>query len=421
MVVVKKLDNGVQVALEEIPYVKSIAFGIWVKNGTRNERPPENGISHFIEHMLFKGTSKRTAKDIAEQMDALGGQMNAYTTKEYTCYHTRTLDVNFTKALDIMSDIFLNSKFDHMEIEKEKDVIKEEIKMYDDNPEELAHDVFQNHIFRGSSLGMPILGTNSTINSFDENIIRNYYEKNYHTENTVLSLAGNFKINEIMQVLNKLFGQWSRKEKYTPYNTKARYDVSHTSRERDIEQIHLCMGFPAISRESEERYALGIFNTIFGGSMSSMLFQSIREEHGLSYSVYSYPTAFSDAGSFNIYCAMNLNQLKFVMEIIGRQIIKVRAKPIHQELINTTKEQMISNYIIGAESTMNRMIASGSSLLLKNKILSSDIIVEKIRKVGAEDIFDLCQRMFHIMEISWCGVGKISNIEMETTAKNVFS
>lgn len=415
------LDNGIRVALEPISHVRSTAFGIWVKNGTRNEQVHENGISHFIEHMMFKGTETRTATEIASEMDALGSQMNAYTTKEYTCYHTRTLDTNFYKALDVIADIFLNSNFDFLDVEKEKVVIKEEINMYDDSPDELVHDTLQNHLFRGSSLGMPILGTKETIETFTREQLLDYFYKNYHPENTVISVAGSFNESEMLTALNKYFGKWQNDEKYSPYNTHARYDVSHTSCERDTSQIHMCLGFPALARDDDYRYALGVFNTIFGGSMSSKLFQSVREERGLAYSIYSYPTAFSDVGAFNIYSAMNKEHLEKVMGIIAEEIYKVKENPLPQELVNKTKEQMISNYIIGAESTTNRMIATGSSLLLKDEILTQEEVIQKISDVGAEDIMSVCQRMFQIGDVSWCGVGDISNLEMETSAKNIFS
>lgn len=420
MVKIQKLDNGIAVAMESIPYVKSISFGIWVKNGTRNEKAEENGISHFIEHMLFKGTEKRTAKQIAEEMDALGGQLNAYTTKEYTSYQTRMLHTNFTKALDIMSDMFLNSVFEHFDVEKEKDVIREEIHMYDDSPDELVHDKMQNHIFRGCSLGFPILGTVETIDNLTDESVRAYYEANYHTENTVISVAGYFKEEEMFAELNRVFGQWNRKEKYAPYNTKGRYAVSHSAWEKDIEQLHLCLAFPGIDRNDDMRYALSVFNTIFGGGMSSRLFQKIREDHALSYSIYSYPTAFSDTGSFSIYAGLSEAHLDRVLEMIAEEINRVRMTPLAQAVVNATKEQMISNYIIGAESTMNRMVSAGAALLLKNEILPDDAVIERIRLVEAKDILEICERMFEWGEVSWCSVGKISAPHLERSVKQIY-
>ena len=293
MVIIRTLKNGIRVALEEIPYVRSISFGIWVKNGSRNERPHENGVSHYIEHMMFKGTENRSARQIAEEMDALGGQINAYTTKEYTCYHTRVLDRHFDRALDVMSDMLLRPLFAEGDVRKEKNVILEEIAMYDDAPEELVHDALQDSIWRDSALGMPILGTAETIDGFGAEFIREYYEKNYHTENIVLSAAGNFKLDDMLEKLNAALGGWKREQPSQPYNTAASYQIAAVEKEKDVEQVHVCLAFPGLEREHPMKYAAAIFNTLFGGGMSSRLFQRVREENGLTYSIYSYTTAFA--------------------------------------------------------------------------------------------------------------------------------
>ena len=347
--------------------------------------------------------------------------MNAYTTKEYTCYYTRTLDENFYEALDIMADMFLESLFAEKDIEKEKGVIVQEINMYEDAPDELVHDILQNGILSGSSLGMPILGTESTISNFTSKSMREFYEKNYHTENTVISVAGNFKTEEMLEKLNKTLGQWNSKKPYTPYNTVGSYKVNQMVREKEIEQLHLCLSFPALSREDPMRYALGIFNTIFGGGMSSKLFQKIREEHGLTYSIYSYPTAFSDVGMFSVYAGMSPNQLEKALELIAGEIEIMKHRPLSKELVQATKDQMISNYLIGAESTINRMNASGVSLLLKNEILTADEVIDQVKKVTSQDILNTLQKVFVEDQMSWCGVGKVNQKQMEGSIKKVFS
>ena len=353
MVTIRTLDNGIRVALESISYVRSISFGIWVKNGSRNELPQENGVSHYIEHMMFKGTKSRTARQIAEEMDALGGQINAYTTKEYTCYHTRVLDKHIDRALDVMSDMLLHPLIAQEEVQKERNVITEEIYMYDDAPEELVHDALQDAIWRDTSLGMPILGTEETIATFDADFIRAYYERNYHQENIVLSVAGNFEEEEMLGKLN---------------DTHAAYQISCVEKEKDIEQVHVCLAFPGLTREHPQKYALAIFNTLFGGGMSSRLFQKIREENGLTYSIYSYTTAFADTGVFTICASMNPNQTERVFELIAEELKEVTAEAFPEQLIAVTKEQMISNFIIGTESTLNRMTAAGASLLLRGEV-----------------------------------------------------
>ncbi|WP_304507428.1 M16 family metallopeptidase [Anaerotignum sp.] len=420
MVIIKKLDNGISVALEEIAYVRSISFGIWVKNGSRNERPEENGVSHFIEHMMFKGTENRTARQIAEEMDALGGQINAYTTKEYTCYHTRVLDEHFKRALDVMSDMVLRSLFAQKDVEKERNVITEEINMYEDAPEEVVHDALQDTIWRNTSLGMPILGTTKTIAAFTSESIRQYYERNYHTENMVLSVAGNFNTDTMMELLNKALGSWKAKKPFDQYNAKAEYQIAHVTREKDVEQVHTCIAFPGFERENPMKYALGVFNTIFGGGMSSKLFQRVREENGLTYSIYSYTTAFADTGLFSVSGGMNPNQLERVYELVAEEVQATKKKGLPQKLIDVTKEQLISNFIIGTESTLNRMTSAGSALLLRGRIQNTEEVIEKLSQVTTDDILQVTNMVFDMEKASWCAVGNVKGFDIDSIGKKVF-
>ena len=420
MVIIRTLKNGIRVALEEIPYVRSISFGIWVKNGSRNERPHENGVSHYIEHMMFKGTENRSARQIAEEMDALGGQINAYTTKEYTCYHTRVLDRHFDRALDVMSDMLLRPLFAEGDVRKEKNVILEEIAMYDDAPEELVHDALQDSIWRDSTLGMPILGTAETIDGFGAEFIREYYEKNYHTENIVLSAAGNFKLDDMLEKLNAALGGWKREQPFQPYNTAASYQIAAVEKEKDVEQVHVCLAFPGLEREHPMKYAAAIFNTLFGGGMSSRLFQRVREENGLTYSIYSYTTAFADTGVFSIYAGMNPNQAERVFELIAEEIAGVKETPFPPKLIEVTKEQMVSNFIIGTESTLNRMTSAGASLLLRGSVEEAEEIIAKIEAVTAEDVLEAAKAVLRTEEMSFSAVGNLKGTEFGALVKRFF-
>ncbi len=421
MVSIRTLNNGIKVALEPISYVRSISFGIWVKNGTRNELPYENGVSHYIEHMMFKGTENRSAREIAEEMDALGGQINAYTTKEYTCYHTRVLDKHIDRALDVMSDMLLHPLLAEEDVKKERNVITEEIYMYDDAPEELVHDALQDAIWRESSLGMPILGTEETIGNFDAAFIREYYERNYHQENIVLSVAGNFEIEEMLEKLNEKLGGWKREKPFHPYDTTAGYHISHVEKEKDVEQVHTCIAFPGLEREHPMKYALAIFNTLFGGGMSSRLFQKVREENGLTYSIYSYTTAFADTGLFAIYAGMNPNQAEMVFTLIAEEIKAVKAEAFPENLIEVTKEQMISNFIIGTESTLNRMTSAGASLLLRGKVQETEEVIEKIEAVTAEDVLQAARMIFDFEKMSYSAVGNLNGNDFGVLMKKVFS
>ncbi len=420
MVIIKKLDNGVKVVLEEIDYVRSISFGIWVRNGSRNEKPEYNGMSHFIEHMLFKGTENRTAKQIAEEMDAVGGQINAYTTKEYTCYHTRVLDKHFDRALDVISDMFLRSRFEQKDIERERNVIIEEINMYEDAPEELVHDSLQEAIWKDSSLGQPILGTVESISKFHTENMKDFFEKRYHTENTIISVAGHFDTEEMFLKLNKTLGQWKRKNDFVYYDTKTIYTPNIVKREKDIEQVHLCIAFPALERDHSQKYALAVFNTIFGGGMSSRLFQKVREENGLTYTIYSYTSAYVDSGLFAIYAGMNPNQTEKVIELIFDEIKILKENKLSQKLIDVTKEQMISNFIIGQESTVNLMTASGASVLLRGFVQDTEEILQQIEKITAEDIQKVIEKIFIKQNMSVSIVGNIKNVCLEKALENTF-
>ena len=420
MVNIKKLDNGVRVVLEKIDYVRSISFGIWVKNGSRNEHIEYNGMSHFIEHMLFKGTENRTAKQIAEEMDAVGGQINAYTTKEYTCYHTRVLDKHFDRALDVMSDMFLHSRFAQKDIEKERNVIIEEINMYEDAPEELVHDTLQEAIWQGSSLGQPILGTVESISKFQTKDMKNFFENQYHTENTVISVAGHFDTEEMYTKLNKTLGQWKRKNDFVYYDTKTIYTPKVIKKEKDIEQVHLCIAFPSLERDHPQKYALAVFNTIFGGGMSSILFQKIREENGLTYTIYSYTSAYVDSGLFAIYGGMNPNQTEKVIQLIFDEIKLLKENKFPQKMIDITKEQIISNFIIGRESTLNLMTSSGASVLLRGFVQDTEEILEQIEKITVEDIQNVIEKIFVKENMSVSIVGNIKNINIEKALENTF-
>ena len=420
MVTIRTLDNGIKVALESISYVRSISFGIWVKNGSRNELLQENGVSHYIEHMMFKGTENRTARQIAEEMDALGGQINAYTTKEYTCYHTRVLDKHIDRALDVMSDMLLHPLIAEEDVQKERNVITEEIYMYDDAPEELVHDALQDAIWRDTSLGMPILGTEETIAAFDAAFIRAYYERNYHQENIVLSVAGNFAEEEMLGKLNEKLGKWKRETPFVQQDTHADYQTAQVEKEKDIEQVHICLAFPGLTREHPQKYALAIFNTLFGGGMSSRLFQKIREENGLTYSIYSYTTAFADTGVFTICASMNPNQAERVFELIAEELKEVTAEAFPEQLIAVTKEQMISNFIIGTESTLNRMTSAGASLLLRGEVQETEEVIAKIEAVTAADVLAAARAVLDTEKISYSAVGNLKGNDFGALVEKIF-
>jgi len=404
------LSNGLQITMETIPFVRSISFGIWVRNGSRNENESNNGISHFIEHMLFKGTSNRTAKQIADEFDSFGGQLNAYTSKELTCYYARVLDTHFEQAFDVLADMFFNSNFSEDEINKEKNVILEEIDMTEDSPEDLVIELLQYNAFAKNSLRYSILGTKENVNSFDSKSFKDYFNSNYHPENTVIALAGNFDSNEALKYIEKYFGSFTRGGSYKSPEYCAEYTPCVIKKEKDIEQLHLCLGFPGLNIKNPDTYAMAALNTMFGGGMSSRLFQNIREKHGLVYSIYSYNAGFLDTGLFTIYAAMNPKQVNKAIELIWEEINGLWVDKITKEFLDRTKEQLKSNFLLSLENSSSRMSSIGRSQLMLNKITSPDEMIQKIDEIDVDKIYAVAERIFKTKEASICVVGKTGDL-----------
>lgn len=403
------LDNGLRIVTEYIPHVKSVSIGIWVEAGSRKESEQNNGVSHFIEHMLFKGTKNRSAKDIAEAFDNIGGQINAFTSKECTCYYAKVLDNHIDIAIDVLSDMFFNSLFDKEDIAKEKSVIYEEIKMYEDSPEDLVHDLLSQTIFNGNSLSFPILGSQEILDKITRNDLIDYYESFYTPCNTVISIAGNFDFNAAIKMIKEYFGKWTPKhsifEKY--YQPIIHHNIS--KKKKDIEQLHFCIGTEGIPQGQDDLYALLILNNIFGGSMSSRLFQDIREDRGLVYSIYSYPSSYKDTGIFTIYAALNSSYFTEVIDIIMENINKIKKDYLTEDEINKSKEQLKGNYILGLESTSSRMTSIGKSELLLGRIISPQEIASKIDSVELKDIVNVTNRIFDNSKYNVAYVGKFNN------------
>ncbi|MDR1663570.1 MAG: insulinase family protein [Clostridiales bacterium] len=406
MINVYTLDNGLRVVMETIPFVRSISFGIWVRNGSRDEDGAVNGISHFIEHMMFKGTERRSGKDIADEMDAIGGQINAYTSKEYTCYYTRTLDTHFDTALDVLSDMFFHSKFDSADINKERNVILEEINMYEDTPEDLVHDLLQNKVYANDSLGLTILGSQDNVNRFQREDFTGYLKKHYGPDKTVLAVAGNFDEAEVLNKLKALFGPYQSAGKAGGRKPAPVYGPAFNAKDKDIEQMHLCVGLPGIAAGSDETYTMAALNTIFGGGMSSRLFQTIREERGLVYSVYSYNSGFADTGLFTVYAALNPAQTGEVFALILSESRRMFTEKVSAEQLAKTKEQLKSNFLLSLESSSNRMNSIGRTMLMLDKIVTAEELIEKIDAISLDGFYALCEKVFNLDKISISIVGK---------------
>ena len=400
------LKNGLTIVGEEIPYLKSVSLGIWINTGSRLESEKESGVSHFIEHMLFKGTKNRSAKDIARDIDRLGGEINAFTNKECTCYYVHLLDEHINKGIDVLSDMILNSSFDTNDIDKERFVILEELKMYEDSLDDLSYDLLVENVYPNDGLGRNILGNRKTIKSLKREDILNYYNKYYVPNNAVISICGNFKFEEIVKVIEDKFEQWQEKEVNIEVK-EANYTPCFVTKNKDSEQVNIAINLKAIPEENEkEAYALSVVNNIFGGSTSSRLFQSIREEKGLVYSIYSSQTLYRKCGELGIFASTSEEYLKEVYDLIIKEIKNIRENYITEEELEESKEQLKGNYILSLESINSKMLAHGEAMLLNNKLKKEDEIIEHINAVNMEQVKDIINKVFNIENLAVCIVGK---------------
>jgi len=377
------LSNGLRVVVENIKYVNSISVGVWIENGSRNENSFNNGISHFIEHMFFKSTEKRTAKEIAEEIEDVGGQINAFTGKEATCFYIKALDSHLELSLDLLSDMLFNSKFTEEDIEKEKGVIIEEINMSEDSPEDVLSDLHCKSIWGDDPISLPILGTMDTVKSFTRKQLISYVHSHYIPENSVVSISGNFDVNTIEALIERYFGKWQGRtgEKVlTEYSSPAIL-TNHLYKKKSIEQLHISLGINGLEVGNRDIYPLLILNNIFGGGASSILFQKVREEYGLCYTIYSYISAFKNTGVINIYTGLNSSYTEDVITLINEELQKFIKLKISDEKLRKAKEQLKGNYILGLESTSSRMFSNGKSVLFLNKINTPEEIIKKIDEI----------------------------------------
>ncbi len=408
-----KLENGVSIVMEQISSVRSVALGIFIRNGSINETSKSNGISHFIEHMLFKGTNKRTSKDIAEEMDNIGGQLNAFTAKEYTCYYARVLDTHIDTAIDVLTDMIFNSKFDSIDIEKESKVILEEINMYEDSPDDIVFTKLQKEIWQNSPLAYNVLGTKENVSRFKRQDFIEYMDNKYVGENIVVAIAGSFDKEKVLDVIKQKMSSMPKGKVNLEADKQYIYTPSRTKVYKDIEQLHLAIVFDGISIKDKYNYSMSLLNAIIGGGMSSILFQKVREEHGIAYSIYSYNNSYVNNGLFNIYVALNKSQLDKTINIIYKEIANLKNNKITNQQIEKTKEQLKSNYIMGLESTSNRMSSIGRSKVLVNKIKTPDEIIQEVDLIRKEDIDYLIDKVFNMDKMSISLVGKVDDIKIE--------
>lgn len=405
----KTLKNGIRVVAEKIEYLKSVSIGVWVGNGSRHEKREENGISHFIEHMLFKGTNNRSAFEIARAIDDIGGQINAFTTREYTCFYTKTLDAHASVALDVLSDMIFCSRLPEEEMDRERRVVLEEISLYEDSPEDLVYDLASQAAWGETSLGRTILGTKETLDSINQSIMRNYIKTHYTSKNMILSVSGNYG-DGFFELLEKYFGshELSSDEVVLP---EAPYIPSNVVRTKDIEQVQLVAGFKGIDVMDESVYSLLVFNNVFGSGMSSRLFQNIREKRGLVYSVYAGHSAYINTGMFDISAGMSPENVSEVAELICGEVRRVKRDKLTRGEVERAKEQLKGSYILSCESTGARMQGAGRSLLLNKPIRTQEEGLALIEAVNTDSVAEIIDRVLDTGTLCVAAVGPIESVD----------
>jgi predicted Zn-dependent peptidase len=398
------LPNGVRIAAEEIPYVRSASVGIWVGVGSRFEAAKENGASHFIEHMLFKGTATRSAADIAEQFDLIGGQANAFTTKECTCFHVRALDLHLQSALELLCDMFFDSLFDDKDVSNERGVILEEIGMYEDTPEDLVVERLTSAVYRGTPLSRPILGRRSSLKEMDGAFLKDFMTRKYRSGDIIVAMSGSFKDSDI-EYLRSRFSVLPKKARGHARETK--YTAAFTSRNKRTEQNHICLAFPAPGALSEDRHALQIMNSILGGGMSSRIVQELREKRGLTYSAGSFTSLHDEIGLFCVSAALSPDSEHEALSAVFDELNRFKEGGVTAEELLRVREQIKANILMGLESTSSRMSRIGRSELLFGRTFEPDETIAAYDAVTADTIARLAATVLDAGAVSFSAVGRL--------------
>lgn len=402
------LPNGARIVFERMEGVRSVSLGIWVGAGSRFERAEEGGSAHFIEHMLFKGTETRTAAQLAEEADSLGGQLNAYTTRDNTCFYTRVLDTHLPRAAEVLADMFFRSRFDEADVENEKGVIGEEIDMYEDTPEDVAAENLLAGCFPGA-LGRPVLGTEETLAGLSGRSLRAFMERTYTAPRIAVALAGSFTDADVDAVA-RIFAQMPPAERTEP--ERSAYAPCLTLREKAVEQNQLVLGFPGLETASEERFAMQLFSNILGGSSSSRLFQTVREKHGLCYSIYSFTAGYQDTGLFAVALAANRQSERRALGLTIDELRRIRDEGVTAAELGRAREQVTASILMSLESSASRMNRLGyGELFLPRGALTPDELIERYEAVTLADVRSLAQRTLDFRRASLSAVGRVADGE----------
>ena len=406
------LPNGLTVITEEMQHIRSVSIGIWIKSGSRDEDLQWNGISHFIEHMVFKGTKHRSAEDIARQVDSIGGNMDAFTAKECVCFNVKVLDEHLPIAMDVLGDLVLNPVFDVQDIGRERGVILEEIKMDEDNPDYLVHEIFTQNFWKDHPLGKPILGTKDTVKKFEQEPVLDFYRQRFVPGNLIICAAGNLKHAPFVELVGQHFqhmkpiknGFHSPQPKIVPHiimrNKKA------------LEQMQICIGVPSHPIAHEKRHASYILNTLLGGGMSSRLFQNIRERQGLAYAIYSDLSPYRDTGCLSVYAGTSRESAGKVVQSIVSEFRKLKSEPVPEEELRRSKDQLKGSLMLSLESSIARMSNLARQEMYFERFYSLDELIEKIESVTVEELMDLAHEFFHTESIAVTVLGNLNGLKL---------
>lgn len=402
------LQNKIRIITKKMPYVRSVSMGIWLNVGARDEELAENGLSHFIEHMVFKGTKKRSAFQIAKEFDAIGGHSNAFTGMGKTCFHGKVMDTHIEILVDILSDIFLNSVFNPKEVENERQVILQEIGMVEDSPEEYIHVLTNNNFWGDNSMGRSILGSRENITNFDADAIKDFFYRFYQPEHIVISVAGNVEHDHIVDIIGHAFESVAS-GKGLPERTTPESTSNVNMHYRDLEQVHICIGTKGLSATNEQRYAFSLMNTILGGNMSSRLFQEIREKRGLAYSVYSFASSYVDTGMFGVYAGVDPENAQLSTELILNEMRKLKEKRVSSTELHNAKEYTKGNLLLASESSDNQMVRLAQDEIHFGHYIPMQEIVDNIDVVSKDDILDLAENLFQSKYLSLTSLGPVKD------------
>jgi len=406
------LSNGLTILTESMPYVRSVSVGIWLRTGARQETVEENGISHFIEHMLFKGTKNRSAEDIARAADSIGGHLDAFTAKETTNFSIKVLDEHLPRAFGILSDLVKNPLFEPEHITNESRVIQEEIKMVEDTPDDLVHEIFTQTYWRGHALGRPILGTRRTVRGFDRKGLVRYFRRHYAPNNLLIAAAGHLRHSQIVDLVQKEFGDALAGPKLPSGPIPVAHPHLQVRHKKDLEQVHLCVGAPSYPQPHKKRFPSYILNSVLGGGMSSRLFQNIREKRGLAYAVFSSLSSFHDAGCLSVYAGTAADKARQVIDLVLQEFCELKSNPIGQEELQRAKDYLKGSLLLSLESSTSRMGNAARQEMYFGRHFSQDEIAQSVDAVTAEQVQSVAQEFFCPERLAITVLGPVMGLKL---------